>query len=89
MKKRRIAALSCVALSGAALFTFSACFDFGSSSLDSKYPYEIASELGYDGSEASWLASLSGNDGASESPFPTVYRKDRRLRADNGSAWPS
>ena len=66
MKKRRIAALSCVALSGAALFTFSACFDFGSSSLDSKYPYEIASELGYDGSEASWLASLSGNDGGAE-----------------------
>ena len=59
-------AVSCAAVAGITAFTLCGC-DFGSlSSGSSKTPYEVATQLGYDGSEASWLASLSGADGGAE-----------------------
>ncbi len=66
MKKKWIMAVSCAAVAGITAFTLCGC-DFGSlSSGSSKTPYEVATQLGYDGSEASWLASLSGADGGAE-----------------------
>ena len=55
--KKRIAALTAVFLAGALTFTLAGCGIFGSNP-DAKYPYDVATERGYDGSEASWLASL-------------------------------
>ena len=66
MNKKWVMAVSCAAVAGITAFTLCGC-DFGSlSSGSSKTPYEVATQLGYDGSEASWLASLSGADGGAE-----------------------
>ena len=58
MKHRRIAAALSLALVGAIATTFAGCGLFDSLRADSKFPYDVAVERGYDGSEESWLASL-------------------------------
>ena len=55
--KKRFATFSAVLLAGALTFTLAGCGMFGRDP-DANYPYDIATERGYDGSEASWLASL-------------------------------
>lgn len=55
--KKHIVAFSAALLAGALTFTLAGCGMFGSDP-DANYPYDIATEHGFDGSEASWLASL-------------------------------
>ena len=58
MKHRKIAAVLSLALAGAVAMTFAGCGLFDSLRADSRFPYDVAVERGYDGSEDSWLASL-------------------------------
>ena len=55
--KKSIVAFSAALLAGALTFTLSGCAGFGSAP-DAKFPFDVATERGFDGSEASWLASL-------------------------------
>ncbi len=57
MAKKRIAAVFAVCIGCVAAFALSAC-DFLTPVAQT--PYEVASELGYDGSEADWIAAQSG-----------------------------
>ena len=55
--KKRIAAFTAVMLAGALTFTLAGCGLFNADP-DAKYAYDVATDRGFDGSEASWLASL-------------------------------
>ena len=67
MKRKRFMLLvSSLVLSVALVFSLCACAPASYTS-----PYEVATEQGYDGSEASWLASLYGGDGYGS--FRAVY----------------
>lgn len=61
MKGKKLKLFASVILAGALALTLTSCTLFGSSS--GKTPYEIATETGYVGSEASYLAGLTGTDG--------------------------
>ena len=56
--KKSIVALSAGLIAGALVFSLAGCGIFNFVDPDSNFPYDVATERGYDGSEESWLASL-------------------------------
>ena len=56
--KKKFAGLAALALTGALMVTFAGCDLFTGISPDTNFPYDVATDRGYEGSEESWLASL-------------------------------